>query len=78
MLEGLPYVGIGMAVMEAHRSDFEANHGQTLEQLRANGGLDWIELWCGLMGRPLFPSPGIGIEDARRQVLAMVAAGSAD
>jgi hypothetical protein len=67
-----PYVSIPFAVMEHYRSNFEFNHGQTLEALRAQGGLDWIELWCGFTATPLFPTPPIGRDAARTFVLREV------
>lgn len=72
MRDALPYIGIDFPTVARFRSNFEANHGQTLENLRDQGGLDWIELWCGFTATPLFPSPPIDAEAARLYVLREV------
>ena len=70
---GGPYRSISFDVVAQFRARIEGNHGATLEELHATGGLDFYELWCGFNDRPLFPSFPIDIETARAQVLAIVA-----
>jgi hypothetical protein len=71
--DGLPYRVIAFSAVAEYRAQFEAVFGQTLEELNAAGGLDWYELWCGFVGRPLFPTQKIDPADARAAVLARVA-----
>lgn len=75
-IRSLPYIGISRSLIESHRSDFELNHGLSLEQLADQGGLDWIELWAGLHAVPLFPSPKISDAAAMRVVMDLAAAWS--
>lgn len=63
---------ISIGAVEAHRAQIERNHGLTLEQLNADGGLDWIELWCGFNDRPLYPGPYPTDDAARTFVLRAV------
>lgn len=75
-IRSLPYIGISRSLIESHRSDIELNHGLSLEQLADQGGLDWIELWAGLHGEPLFPSPRISNDAAMHAVMGLAAAWS--
>lgn len=75
-IRSLPYIGISRSLIESHRSDFELNHGLSLEQLADQGGLDWIELWAGLHGEPLFPSPRLSNAAAMQAVMHLAAAWS--
>jgi hypothetical protein len=72
VLNGAPYVLLAWEAVAEHRAQIEFNHGQTLEDLNARGGLDWYELYCGMTGRDLFPAVKVSIEDARATVLRMV------
>lgn len=75
-IRSLPYVGISRDLIEHHRSDIELNHGLSLEQIAEQGGLDWIELWAGLHGEPLFPSPRLSNDAAMQAVIGLAAAWS--
>lgn len=72
VFKGEPVIAIGFAAVALHRARIELNHGQTLEQLNAAGGLDWYELWCGFQGHPLSPSVAVAPDEARRMVLSCV------
>jgi hypothetical protein len=71
---GGPYAALDLNVIAKHRQCIEQTHGATLEAINAAGGLDWIELWCALHDRPVWPLPPISTDDARAAVLAAVTA----
>jgi hypothetical protein len=72
ILGGAPYVGLKMTAIEPYRARIERNHGQTLERLSERGGLDWMEFWCAMNDRPLYPTPKVTAEAARLFVLKAV------
>lgn len=71
---GAPYAALSLSVIAQHRPVIEQTHGASLEAINAAGGLDWIELWCALNDRPLWPLPPVSRADARADVLAAVMA----
>jgi hypothetical protein len=73
--DGAPYTAIAFAVVARHRRQIEYNHGMTLEEIGAAGGLDWYELWCGFNRLPLFPATPIQPAVACAWILAAVTAG---
>lgn len=73
---GLPVTQIAFNAVALHRRQIEHNHGETLEALSEQGGLDWYELWCGFTGRPLFPTTPHKLWDCRSHVLNTVTANS--
>ena len=72
VLNGLPVIRIGFSAVAQHRAQIERNHGATLEELNAAGGLDWFELYCGFTGQNLFPAPKVTPEQARAWVIEQV------
>jgi hypothetical protein len=70
---GLPVTRVAFRVVAQFRQQIEHNHGETLEQLSAQGGLDWYELWCGLTARSLFPTQPVSVGECRSHVLDVVA-----
>lgn len=41
-------------IIEPHRKRAYLNYSQTLEMLAERGGLDWYEILCVLLDKPLF------------------------
>ena len=41
-------------IIEPHRKRAYLNHSQILEMLAERGGLDWYEILCVLLDKPLF------------------------
>lgn len=69
---GGPYRAVGLAAFADHRRHIEQTYDSTLETINASGGLDWIELWCALNERGIWPLPTISVAEAKDVVLAAV------
>jgi hypothetical protein len=70
---GLPVTQIAFNVVAQFRSQIERNHDTSLEELNEQGGLNWYELWCGFVGRPLQPLAPMSNAECREYVLQVVA-----
>ena len=69
-----PHMGrsaLPWALVEPHRAQARTNHGESLERLAEQGGLDWVDLWLVLSDQFLYPEPPITEEDARAHVLRL-------
>ena len=65
-------------VLAPHEARACRNHGQTLEQLAARGGLGWVEIVWILLDKRWGGPPNPPEDVARRAVLKYVAAGEAE
>ncbi len=65
-------------VLAPHEARARRNHGQTLEQLAARGGLGWVEIVWILLGKPWGGPPNLPQDVARNAVLKYVAAWEAE
>lgn len=65
-------------VLAPHEARASRNHGQTLEQLAARGGLAWSEIVCILLDKPWKYAQNIPTDVARNAVLKYVAAWEAE
>lgn len=69
---------IPWGVLAPHEARARQNHGQTLEQLAARGGLAWSEIVCILLDKPWRYAQKIPQDVARNAVLKYVAAWEAE
>lgn len=65
-------------VLTPHEDRACRNHGQTLEELAARGGLAWSEIVCILLDKPWKYAWDIPTDVARNAVLKYVAAWEAE